>query len=74
MRYGLHTELPIHAFSPRGGRGPFSHGMTLEGGGGGIPIVSDVVNAVSDVGEAIGGAVSVIPNPSEQTDAGKPVV
>ena len=58
MRYGLHTELPIHAFSPRGGRGPFSHGMTLEGGGGGIPIVSDVVNAVSDVGEAIGGAVS----------------
>ena len=58
MRYGLHTELPIYAFSPRGGRGPFSHGMTLEGGGGGIPIVSDVVNAVSDVGEAIGGAVS----------------
>ena len=56
MRYGLHTELPINAFSPRGGRGPFSHGMTLEGGGG-IPIVSDVVNAVSDVGEAIGGAI-----------------
>jgi len=58
MRYGLHTELPIHAFSPRGGRGPFSHGMTLEGGGGGIPIINDVVDAVSDVGEAIGGAVS----------------
>lgn len=58
MRYGLHTELPIYAFSPRGGRGPFSHGMTLEGGGGGIPIINDVVDAVSDVGEAIGGAVS----------------
>jgi hypothetical protein len=57
MRYGLHTELPINAFSPRGGRGPFSHGMTLEGGGGGIPIISDVVNAVSDVGEAVGGAI-----------------
>jgi hypothetical protein len=25
--------LPINAFSPRGGRGPFSRGMTLEGGG-----------------------------------------
>jgi hypothetical protein len=57
MRYGLDSTLPINAFSPRGGRGPFSLGMTLEGGGG-IPIVSDVVNAVSDVGEAIGGAIS----------------
>jgi hypothetical protein len=26
--------LPEKAFSPRGGRGPFSYGMTLEGGGG----------------------------------------
>jgi hypothetical protein len=25
--------LPINAFSPRGGRGPFARGMTLEGGG-----------------------------------------
>jgi len=58
MRYGLDSTLPINAFSPRGGRSPFSLGMTLEGGGGGIPIVSDVVNAVSDVGEAIGGAIS----------------
>ena len=57
MRYGLDSTLPINAFSPRGGRSPFARGMTLEGGGGGIPIISDVVNAVSDVGEAIGGAV-----------------
>lgn len=57
MRYGLESTLPINAFSPRG-RGPFALGMTLEGGGGGIPIISDVVDAVSDVGEAIGGAVS----------------
>lgn len=56
MRYGLDSTLPINAFSPRGGRGPFSLGMTLEGGGG-IPIISDVVNAVSDVGEAVGGAI-----------------
>lgn len=33
MRYDLDSMLPINAFSPRGGRGPFSLGMTLEGGG-----------------------------------------
>lgn len=47
MRYTLESTLPIKAFSPRG-KGPFGYGMTLEGGGGGIPIVSDVYNAVSD--------------------------
>lgn len=35
MRYDLESMLPINAFSPRGGRGPFSRGMTLEGGKGG---------------------------------------
>jgi hypothetical protein len=35
MKYNLESTLPINAFSPRGGRGPFSYGMTLEGGGGG---------------------------------------
>jgi hypothetical protein len=35
MRYGLESTLPINAFAPRGGRGPFARGMTLEGGGGG---------------------------------------
>lgn len=33
MRYDLESMLPERAFSPRGGRGPFSRGMTLEGGG-----------------------------------------
>lgn len=33
MRLGYDDMLPIRAFSPRGGRGPFSRGMTLEGGG-----------------------------------------
>jgi hypothetical protein len=34
MKYNLESMLPEKAFSPRGGRGPFSRGMTLEGGGG----------------------------------------
>lgn len=33
MRYELDSMLPINAFTPRGGRGPFARGMTLEGGG-----------------------------------------
>ncbi len=33
MRYDLESMLPERAFSPRGGRGPLSYGMTLEGGG-----------------------------------------
>lgn len=33
MRLGYDDMLPIRAFSPRFGKGPFSHGMTLEGGG-----------------------------------------
>lgn len=35
MRYDGHSMLPERAFSPRMGRGPFCHGMTLEGGKGG---------------------------------------
>lgn len=68
MRYSLESTLPINAFSPRGGRSPFSRGMTLEGGGGGIvsavtdPISSalgtdggggGVLGAVEDVGKSI---------------------
>ena len=68
MRYNLESTLPINAFSPRGGRGPFSRGMTLEGGGGGIvsavtdPISSalgtdggggGILGAVEDVGKSI---------------------
>ena len=53
MRYNLDSTLPINAFSPRGS-GPFSYGMTLEGGN---PIES-VVNAVSDAGQSIANVVS----------------
>ena len=51
MRYNLESALPIAAFSPRCGKGPFSYGMTLEGGGGSwnpVNIVSDAVSSVSD--------------------------
>jgi hypothetical protein len=48
MRYNLESTLPIDAFSPRGGRGPFALGMTLEGGGGG-GIFKGVTNAVKKV-------------------------
>ena len=50
MRYNLDSELPINAFSPRGGCGPFARGMTLEGGGGGF------------IGKAIGSVVGGITN------------
>lgn len=53
MRYSLESTLPINAFSPRGS-GPFSYGMTFEGGN---PIES-VVNAVSDAGQSIANVVS----------------
>jgi hypothetical protein len=56
MRYNLESTLPINAFSPRGGRGPFSYGMTLEGGGGGV--IESVVGAVSDVGQSVANVVS----------------
>ena len=52
MRYNLESTLPINAFSPRGGRGPFSYGMTLEGGV--IETVGDVVGGtIETVGEGI---------------------
>lgn len=46
MRYNLESTLPVNAFSPRGGRGPFSRGMTLEGGGGG-GFLGAVTNPIS---------------------------
>lgn len=59
MRYGLDSFLPIGAFEHCGDRR-----IRLYGGGGGIPVVSDVVNAVSDavssVGNAVSGAVSAV--------------
>lgn len=54
MRYHLESTLPIHAFQPLGGKhSPFKHGMTLEGGGGGI--ISGIGDAFSGIGDAIGG-------------------
>lgn len=69
MRYSLESTLPINSFSPRGGRGPFALGMTLEGGGGGgvLDSVSSalgtdgggggLVGAVEDVGGFINDSV-----------------
>jgi hypothetical protein len=51
MRYRLESTLPINAFSPRG-KGPFSRGMTLEGGGSINPVraVTDLGSSVADIG------------------------
>ena len=57
MRYHLESTLPIHAFQPLGGRhSPFKHGMTLEGGGGGI--IESIGDAFSGVAEGIGDALA----------------
>jgi len=68
MRYSLDSTLPINAFSPRAS-GPFSYGMTLEGGGGGgvLDSVSSAIGtdgggggllgAVEDVGGFINDSV-----------------
>ena len=45
MKYTLDSSLPINAFKPRGGRSPFAHGMTLEGGGGGF--IGDAVSGIA---------------------------
>lgn len=58
MRYSLESTLPLRAFSPRL-KGPFGHGMTLEGGGGG-DVVSDVVSVVVPV---VAVAASVVGGP-----------
>lgn len=52
MRHNHFSLLPEQAFKPR----PFG-GMTLEGGGG-IPIVSDVVDFAGDVFEGVGDVIS----------------
>jgi len=59
MRYNLESTLPIDAFSPRGGRGPFARGMTLEGGGGG-----GIGGGISrGLGKLVGGAAKVVAAP-----------
>lgn len=59
MRYNLESTLPINAFSPRGGRGPFSRGMTLEGGGGG-GIVGAITNPISKALGTSGGGGGIL--------------
>jgi hypothetical protein len=63
MRYNLESTLPINAFSPRGGRSPFAHGMTLEGGGGGGGILAPVTNAVSGVVKGVTDVVKGVVQP-----------
>lgn len=52
MRYDHFSMLPERAFQPRD-----RYGMTREGGGGGIPIVSDVLDFAGDV---VSGAVDIV--------------
>jgi hypothetical protein len=51
MKYNLESMLPEKAFSPRGGRGPFSRGMTLEGGGGGPSAPTSSTTVTSNIPE-----------------------
>lgn len=70
MRYDHFSMLPERAFQPRNGR----HGMTLEGGGGGI--VGDIVGGVGDlvggavdfVGDVVGGAVDIVQDVGRDID------
>jgi hypothetical protein len=63
MRYNLESTLPINAFSPRGGRSPFNHGMTLEGGGGGGGVVGGITKGLGSVAKAVTGGVKAVVQP-----------
>lgn len=63
MRYNLESTLPINAFSPRGGRSPFNHSMTLEGGGGGGGILGGVTKAIGSVVGGIEKGVKAVVQP-----------
>jgi hypothetical protein len=63
MRYNLESTLPINAFSPRGGRGPFNHGMTLEGGGGGGGALGGITKGLGSIAKGLTGAVKGIVQP-----------
>ena len=61
MKYTNFSELPINAFQPKLGRGPFSYGMTLEGGGGGIvSAVTDPISAVLGTDGGGGGLLGAV--------------
>ena len=63
MRYNLESTLPINAFSPRAGRGPFSRGMTLEGGGGGGGVLGGIGNAIGSVVKGVSDVVKGVVQP-----------
>ena len=63
MRYNLESTLPINAFSPRAGRGPFSQGMTLEGGGGGGGVLGSIGNAIGSVVKGVSDVVKGVVQP-----------
>ena len=63
MRYNLESTLPINAFSPRGGRSPFSLGMTLEGGGGGGGVFGGVTKALGSIAGGITKGVQAVVQP-----------
>jgi hypothetical protein len=48
-------SLPLRAFSPKFGKGPFSYGMTLHKGGN---VFEDIGGAVSDAGQSVANVVS----------------
>jgi len=48
-------SLPLRAFSPKFGRGPFAYGMTLHKGGN---VFEDAVSEVSNAGQSIANVVS----------------
>jgi len=54
MEFG---SLPLRAFSPKLGRGPFAYGMTLHKGGN---VFEDIGGAVSDAGQSVANVVSDI--------------
>ena len=68
MRYTLESTLPVRAFNPRGGRGPFVRGMTLEGGGNPISVITDPISSALGTdgghGGLLGALADIDPGPS----------
>ena len=52
---GVFGSLPLRAFSPKLGGGPFAYGMTLHKGGN---VFEDIGGAISDAGQSVANVVS----------------
>lgn len=52
---GVFGSLPLRAFSPKLGNGPFAYGMTLHKGGN---VFEDIGGAISDAGQSVANVVS----------------